>query len=79
MAIGCALAGWLVGSVAMAQCCPGSKPKAQAAAENCPQCGEVAKSANCCKADAELCPVCGLHQGSPGCGAKCAPPAEPAY
>ena len=76
--IGLAVAVWLVGSVAWAQCCPGSKAKAKAAAENCPKCGEVAKSADCCKADAELCPACGLHKGSPGCGAKCAPPAEPA-
>ncbi|HRT05433.1 MAG TPA: hypothetical protein P5204_07015 [Kiritimatiellia bacterium] len=78
LAIGLALAVGLVGSAAWAQCCPGSKAKAKASAEVCAKCGEVAKSAACCQADAERCPACGLHKGSPGCGAKCAPPAEPA-
>ena len=78
LAIGMALAVWLVGSAAWAQCCAGSKAKAEAAAENCPKCGEVAKSAACCKTDAELCAGCGLHKGSPGCCAKCAPKEEPA-
>ena len=78
LAIGLAMAVWLVGSVAWAQCCPGSKAKAAASAETCSKCGEVAKSAACCKADAELCAGCGLHKGSPGCCAKCAPKEEPA-
>jgi|GEM_PF-4596744 hypothetical protein len=78
LAIGLALAVWLVGSVAWAQCCSASKAKAEASAEVCPKCGEVAKSAACCQADAELCSACGLHKGSPGCLAKCAAPAEAA-
>ena len=76
LAIGLAMAVWLVGSVAWAQCGAGSNAKAEASAEVCPKCGEIAKSAACCKADAELCPACGLHKGSPGCCEKCVAPAE---
>ncbi len=68
-----ALSVWAAGPAAWAQCCSASKAKAEVSAQVCPKCGEVAKSAECCKADADVCAACGLHKGSPGCRAKCAP------
>lgn len=55
-----------------AQCCAGRKAD-KACVACCAKCGEVAGSEKCCAADAEICPGCGLHKGSPGCKAKCAP------
>ena len=80
LAVLVAMAVWTAGSAAWAQCCAGSKAKAEASAEVCPKCGEVAKSAECCQEGAEVCAACGLHKGSPGCTAKCAaaPAAQPA-
>lgn len=76
LAVFVALAVCAAGSAAWAQCCAGSPAKAEASAEICPKCGEIAHSANCCKEGAEICPGCGLHKGSPGCCAKCAPKEE---
>jgi hypothetical protein len=62
-------------SVAFADCGADHGAAAAVSAATCPKCGEIAGSEKCCAPGAELCAGCGLHKGSPGCMAKCAPKA----